>query len=138
MAKKKSSTEEFAGRKRHAFGHDIDTIYRGESGWAVQIAHGGVLRKTLEGFRHEGEAYWAGEDWAHMHAERDLDSLVRSSCSARENRPPCSSSRTICHPSSRTCLRSRGHPGSATPGSTCQPDRWRILGPSRRSGRSAS
>lgn len=66
MSKPKKKGEE-AGRTRTAFGHDIVTRSLGDGGWCVQVMAGGQVRRVLDGFRFEGEAYWAGEDWAEMH-----------------------------------------------------------------------
>lgn len=52
------------GASRHAHGQDIVTSYEGDAGWSVRIFFGQQLRHTIFGQRHEGDAYWAGDDWA--------------------------------------------------------------------------
>ncbi|MBL9102139.1 MAG: hypothetical protein JNL82_14340 [Myxococcales bacterium] len=54
------------GTSRTAHHHDITTSYDGEGSWSVKVFFGDQLRQTIKGFRFEGDAYWAGDDWAHL------------------------------------------------------------------------
>jgi hypothetical protein len=54
------------GTSRRAHYHDIVTTYDGEGSWSVKIFFGDQLRHTITGLRFEGDAYWAGDDWAQM------------------------------------------------------------------------
>jgi len=64
--KKKAEDDSKQGASRTAFGHDIVTSYDGEGSWSVKIFYEEVHRQTLVGLRYEGDARWAGEDWAHL------------------------------------------------------------------------
>lgn len=64
--KKKVEDDSKQGASRTAFGHDIITSYDGEGSWSVKIFYEEAHRQTLVGLRYEGDARWAGEDWAHL------------------------------------------------------------------------
>jgi hypothetical protein len=64
--KKKAEDDSKQGASRTAFGHDIVTSYDGEGAWSVKIFYEEAHRQTLVGLRYEGDARWAGEDWAHL------------------------------------------------------------------------
>lgn len=64
--KKADGDDSKQGASRTAFGHDIVTSYDGEGSWSVKIFYEDALRQTLVGLRFEGDARWAGEDWAHL------------------------------------------------------------------------
>jgi hypothetical protein len=76
--KKKQGVEDDSkqGTARHAHGHEIVTSYEGEGSWSVKVFHGQQLRQTITGQRYEGDAYWVGDDWAHIHRVLVPDSKV--------------------------------------------------------------
>lgn len=68
MAKKKKEGAEAPdngkqGKSRTAHGHEIVTGCEGDT-WSVRVFFGKQLRTTIEGLPYEGDAYWAGDDWA--------------------------------------------------------------------------